>query len=369
MKIYTITCHDVYNYGASLQAYALMKYLQLLGHDVEIIDYKPSYLSRHYALFGVGNPKYRKNFVLRLAYNVLKFPGRLLALRKKKIFDKYQESHLVRTSKRYVSNDELKTYLPQADAYICGSDQIWNPLFNNGKDKAFYLDFAPADKRKIAYAASMAVDAIPSADCDFMRQQIARLDSVSVRESTAVALLSDLGIEATRVMDPVFFHDKDFWTGELREKGKVYSQSGYIFVYDFDKNTEIKSFAVEFAKKNGLKIVTAFKSDYATLSLNLKDPNDFLAAINNADFVISNSFHATAFSIILQKQFAVVGRKEKVNSRMLDLLKLVGLQNRVLTDDFENVAIDYEKVEEALRMEIEKSKAFLEGALNDRAHQ
>lgn len=106
MKICTITCHDVYNVGASLQAYALQTYLKSLGHDVKIIDYKPDYLSKHYRLDIVSNPKYDKPF-LKQAYLLAKLPGRLHMLPRKKAFDSFTAKYLDLT-KRYTSNEELK---------------------------------------------------------------------------------------------------------------------------------------------------------------------------------------------------------------------------------------------------------------------
>lgn len=365
MKICTITCHDVYNFGASLQAYALMSYLQSLGHVVEIIDYKPDYLSRHYSLFGVSNPKYRKNLFSRLVYNVLKFPKRLWLLKNKWIFDRYQKTHLVRTKKRYRTNDEIKRDVPVADAYICGSDQVWNPLMKNGQDKAFYLDFVPKDKKKISYAASMAVDEIPTQYKDFICQQISSFNFISVRETTAVRLLSEMGITSIQVVDPVFLLEKNFWAEQLKEKDVKFSKEKYILVYDFEKNPKVKEFVEDYALKNKLKIITVFKSDYATLNIAIKDPNDFLAAIKNAEFVVSNSFHATAFSIIFQKQFVVFNRKENVNTRMLDLLTMFGLSERLLTKDFAGDVVNYNDINEFMESAVAKSKSFLEEALND----
>ena len=149
MNSYTITCHDVYNAGASLQAYALQQYLISLGIDNKIIDYKPDYLSRHYSLTTIDNPKFNKG-VLKYVYLTAKFPRRFINLcgLKKKRFDQFRNKYLILTENRYNSNEDLKNSLPEADIYIAGSDQIWNTLFNNGKDPAFYLDFAPDDKIK-----------------------------------------------------------------------------------------------------------------------------------------------------------------------------------------------------------------------------
>ena len=97
MQIRIITCHDVYNHGASLQAYALQTYLELMGHTVEIIDYKPDYLSRHYLLWSVDNPIFDKPFIKQL-YLMAKLPGRLVALKRKKVFDAFTKLYLKRTA-------------------------------------------------------------------------------------------------------------------------------------------------------------------------------------------------------------------------------------------------------------------------------
>ena len=178
MKIKTITCHDVYNVGASLQAYALVEYLRNLGHQAEIIDYKPPYL-QHYQLTGVANPRYDKP-VLREIYQLLKLPGRIAARksRRKKNFDIFTEKYLPRTSKTYSSIEELKADTPEADIYIAGSDQIWNPLFQNGKDPSFFLQFAPNSSKRISYAASFAVDALAAEDSGRLKEWLKNLDAI-----------------------------------------------------------------------------------------------------------------------------------------------------------------------------------------------
>ena len=162
MKIKTITCHDVYNVGASSQAFALVSYLRKRGHDAQIIDYKPYNLSNHYPLWVLGNPAYDKP-ILRELYNLAKLPGRLKARngKRKAEYDRFTAEFLPLTPRRYTSNDDLKQNPPEADVYFAGSDQIWNCFFPNGKDPAFYLDFAPAGSVRASYAASFAMDDIP----------------------------------------------------------------------------------------------------------------------------------------------------------------------------------------------------------------
>lgn len=200
MKIRTITCHNVYNHGASLQAYALAIYLQDIGNEVEIIDYRPLYLC-HYRLTGVSNPRFDKP-ILREAYQIAKFPGRLyerFTSQRKKAFDRFTAEYLPVTRNTFVNVAALQANPPEADLYIAGSDQIWNPLFQNGKDPAFYLDFIPDGKRGISYAASFAVEYLEKQDINRMKPQLKRLAAVSVRERSGVRILSEMGIEAVQI--------------------------------------------------------------------------------------------------------------------------------------------------------------------------
>lgn len=137
MKIKTITCHEVYNHGASLQEYALLKYLNKNEHKAEAIHYKPHYLSGHFKLWAVSNPRYDKLFIKQL-YLLAKFPKRLISLKRKKAFDQFHKKYIPTGEVKYLSNLALKNNLPQADVFICGSDQIWNSFFQNGKDPAFF---------------------------------------------------------------------------------------------------------------------------------------------------------------------------------------------------------------------------------------
>ena len=320
MKINTITCHDVYNPGASLQAYALARYLQKRGHDVRIIDYKPDYLSRHYSLTAVSNPVFDRPGV-RLAYLAAKLPGRLRASKslRKKRFDAFTEQYLPLTKKRYASCDELKADSPVADVYLAGSDQIWNTLFPNGRDPAFYLDFAPESAVRASYAASFATDDVAD-DC---RAQVAswlgKLDLVSVREASAVQLAASLGrTDAVQVPDPVFLLTADEWNALA--SGADTPDAPYVLVYDFDNNPKLAGFARKKADELGCRVLSVFPSEQADITAPDAGPLEFLDLVRNASCVVSNSFHATAFAILFGVPFAVFDRGEKINTRMRDLL-------------------------------------------------
>lgn len=365
MKIKTITCHDVYNVGASLQAYALAFYLKKLGHDVEIIDYKPDYLNNHFLLFGVNNPRYNKP-VLREIYQILKFPGRLKARfsKRKREYDSFTELYLPRTGKRYHSNDELKRNPPEADVYFAGSDQIWNTLFQNGKDPAFYLDFAPSGTVRASYAASFSTKDIAEKWKPAIKNWLSVLDFISVREASGVDIVNGIGIcGAVHVLDPVFLLNATEWE---QIQLTTIQKDPYLLVYDFDNNEQIKTFAETMALKNGWKIYSVLHCNYADCCFDQEGPQVFISLVSNAKYVISNSFHATAFSLIFHKQFAVFKRTESINERMMDLLKTVELEERLLSnhqDIIKQEKIDYTIIEERLSKKIADSKLYIDKVL------
>lgn len=364
MKIKTITCHDVYNVGASLQAYALVTYLRSLGHDAEIIDYKPDYLSNHYSLWGLSNSAYDRP-VLRELYNLAKLPGRLKARhsKRKKCFDAFTRDYLPKTEQRYSSNEDLKKNPPEADIYLAGSDQIWNCFFQNGKDPAFYLDFAPAGSIKASYAASFSTEDVAEERKPQIRQWLSALDYISVRESSGVEIVNRLGIPgAVQVLDPVFLLSKEEW-GQLVKP--LPQKEPFIFLYDFDGNEALSKAVRKLADKQGWKVYSYLSNPHADRCFDQYGPLTFLSLVEEAELVMSNSFHATAFSLIFGKNFWVVNRREAINTRMRDLTLLAGVPERLRTE-FEGdllLPVDYEKVGATLENGIRKSQIFINNVL------
>lgn len=366
MRIKTITCHDVYNLGASLQAYALQAYLQGLGHEVEIIDYKPDYLSGHYKMWSVSG-KYDKP-IIRWLYLIAKLPSRLRALKRKKVFDEFREKYLHLTSQRYHSNEELKQNPPEADVYIAGSDQIWNTLFLNGRDAAFYLDFAPVTKKRISYAASFATKEVVPEYREFVSRELMNFDAVSIRENNSLSLLKSLGAEnGVAVCDPVFLLDKVKWMSLVKGEDLKVSNERYFLVYLTDKSNEVKNISHYIQKKTGWKIyvIGNFREAWADKNFVNAGPLDFVKLVCMAQYVISNSFHATAFSLIFEKKFCVVNRKEGINERMKSILDDFGLSNHIVDEFNDSILrdIDYKKVLPSIENLISFSKDWLSKAI------
>ncbi len=368
MTVRTITCHDVYNTGASLQAYALAAYIRKAGHEVKILDYKPPYLSGHYRLWGGVSPRYDRP-VVRTAYCMAKLPYRIKGRfgKRKREFDHFKRDYLPVTEKRYDFYQALVDDHDYADLYIAGSDQIWNTLFPNGKDPAFYLQFVPEGIKKASYAASFAGSKIEDGWEGQLAEWIGSLDHVSVREQSGLEILAGLGIsDACQVLDPVFLLDSRSWVS-LSEHWSNPEDKPYVLVYDFDGSSRIAEFAKELARKNDWNVISVLNHPFIQKNYAKEGPIAFLSLIKNAAAVVSNSFHATAFSLIFEKEFFVFDRNEGINARMRDLVALTETEDRLVTEKgvANDAPIRYDSVQLRLAAAVERSKAYLQVVLGD----
>lgn len=364
-KVAIITCHDVYNHGASLQSYALLSYIRNKGYDVTVVNYKPEYLVKDFSYTNVPSIKYRKNFLTKILYIIAKIPSRIQQNIRAHNFDIFSKAYIPTTHETYVDNEDLKKISSIYDIYICGSDQIWNTLFKNGKDPAFYLNYVDKSKLKISYAASLATDKIYDNYEEFVKKNISNLDVISVRESSSKNVLKAIGIDNDihHVCDPAFLLESNQWDSIAAQFKK---KDNYILIYDFDNNENIRNVAIKIAKERNLKIysVNLGKFPYADKNFKTVGPDMFLALIKNSDYVITNSYHAVVFSIIYRKEFLVIGRKEAINIRMQDLMCYLHIQDRFLQDSTSiNLHVlndvDYDLLEKL----ISSSKIFLDNAL------
>ena len=371
MKIKTITTWADYNYGASLQAYALTTYLKTQGHDVEMINYLPPYQTRMYDYMWV-NPesKASKYMVTRWIYRIAKFAQRMTTLGRKKVFDEFNFKTLPLTPKCYRSFEELKKNPPKADLFIVGSDQVWNVLYDAGKDPSFYLEFVNEGK-KASYAASFSFLDIDEDNRRRIAKSLSSFDGVAVREYQGRELLQTMGIESTWVLDPVFLLSVKAWT-DFYNYGKCdyieLLQESYLLIYDFEGNQVLKSFATDYAKRNNLKIYAItdkYPLRYADKNFKTAGPIDFVRLIANCKAFISNSFHGTAFSIIFHKPVFVFNRhRHKVNSRMKSLLTAFDLNDCLLDSEEKKCfamdkQFDWEAVDKSKEEMLEKSVEYL----------
>lgn len=364
MKIKTITCHDVYNYGASLQAYALQSYLKSIGHEVEIIDYIPDYLSGRYKFFNILPSsrlyKYaRKNKFFYFLCCLYQVRRKYSTFARKKEFDLFKKKYL-QCTRIYKNYQELKSDPPIADIYIVGSDQVWSCTSDIGKDPAFYLDFGNQTTKRYSYAASFGQSKLIKENIDFVTTELKKFDSISVRESTGLDILHELKLDGINVVDPVLLLSQRQWNDLITSDRLV--KGNYILIYDlYHSDNDIKNASCKLAKDNGLKIVSINSRtalNYADINISNAGPIEFLNLLKYCSYCFTNSFHATAFSVIFQKPFFVFNRHDNV-SRIKDFLSIICLTH-CLNPISINVHFDYDMINKRLQKEIDKSKFFLE---------
>lgn len=375
MKIKTITCHRVYNYGASLQAYALQHYLEKQGNEVEIIDFWPYFFHNRYNFFFVhpSSPHFHllNRFPFFKILNGLKHNRKMFkTYGRKQAFDRFEKKYLKISDTRYLTSDELKQNAPKADIYIAGSDQIWNTNCPNGHQAAYYLDFGAKNTIRATYAASFGVSTIPEEYKYKLQTWIQNIDVISIRETSGLQILQKLGFNnAVQVIDPVFLLNQSQWKEDIIKKAKTYSfqNEKYILLYDFIGDKKLKEFALNASKEFGYMIISLndfISYDFVSQNVNNAGPCEFVSLIANASLVITNSFHATAFSVILQKEFYTFSLANHNNSsRMEDFCSLLGLIQRYNASTITKSSIDYKSVTTLLNSHITQSKKFIQNIL------
>lgn len=372
MKISTITCHHVYNYGATLQAYALQKHLTSMGYDYEIINYIPWYHNR-YCFWSVNRFSSHYNLINRniplkllwcLKYNL---PNILREYKRKKAFDKFDSKYLNISKTKYSSIEELRKSPPQADVYICGSDQIWNQNATNGIEKAYYLDFGDTDTYRMSYAPSFGSDSLPDNKAEIAKL-LHNIDTLSVREKSGKEILNELGFPDTEVVvDPAFLLDKTQWKDLSVNAKAIKRPSKYILLYNFKDNNKIRDFISKLKETLKIPIVCIHGYDnitYADITVKDAGPSEFINLIEHAEAVVSDSFHATVFSIIFNREFYTFSLNGQNNTaRMKNLLETLGITKRLNPENPDSDMIVYSSVMNRLASIIHSSKQYLKSAI------
>lgn len=343
-KIGIITISRTNNYGAELQAYALQKKLQMLGYEAKIIDYlyykhkKYKYTKGAAPDLGLGKCKKIKQFVLfRIVSpfldNVFSLFYRPLRTRLRN-FEHFHTNNVC-FSQQYRSILELNNANHDYDVFIVGSDQVWSPATGTSLSP-YFLEFATKGKLKISYASSFGVSSIDKRHYPLFKKYLNNLDSISVRENAGVNLVKDItGREAFRVLDPTLLLSKDEWLTIVEKTQKLPFK--YLVIYQLYESDTIINLAYHIKSKLNLEIVLIAKrafmnKKYKGITLIVDaGPSEFVELFSKASFVVTNSFHGTAFSINFNVPFFTVLNSNKVNnSRMIDFLDLNGLSERII---------------------------------------
>ena len=335
--IVTITSarSNCFNYGNILQNYALTEYLRNLNFEVKTI-----YYSSTVPVFTLQQRKAKKysGNIFQLIDDICRVINRKLlkkALKDKQVqrstkFWNFINNYSSYTDETYSEKSDLKKLNDKFDYFIVGSDQVWNPYYE-GSNKFFYLGFADKHKR-CTYAPSIGVNHIPNEMVEKMQRWLDQIPDITIREIEGREILSSVfGIKSTLVCDPVFLLNKRQW---LQVAKQIEVQSKYFVVYILGKKTvETKRYISQLEKIYGMKSVDLYTKDDPNSVF--CGPSEFIGLIANAEFVVTDSFHGTAFAIIFDRPVVIVDRNAankkseyKMNGRIDNILKLVDLKNR-----------------------------------------
>lgn len=335
MKVSVITLQNIKNYGSMLQAYATQELLKDKGFDVEIIDYTRPVAKfwNHILAYSTKN-----NIFCRVIKTLILFPTEL---RYAILWKSFKKKYLNSSSFSYTTNDELKSNPPIADIYCSGSDQVWNSGWNGGLLREFFLDFVPKDKPKYALASSIGMNQFNEAEKKELKSLLQDFKAISVRETSAVEMIKGLGIDNVQaVIDPTLTKDASFWkklaTSPKRKKP-------YILIYQLGKDHRIDEFAKFLNKKSGIEVVricirydNIFRFGKSIL---IPSFEEFLTLFANASYVITDSFHATCFSINFNRKFWCI-LPNMYQGRIVDLLTMVNEKQRIVPTDYTNIDVD-----------------------------
>ena len=386
-RIALVTCYFQPNYGSQLQAYATQmafdklglenetikidglspeikkaKYKYFLSRIFDINTIKDKWATVRKVLAKKKNPEYAKNLSIR-----------------NKMFANFANG-MFKISGFYGSKAELTSKANLYSAFVVGSDQLWLP--SNIAADYYTLNFVPENIPKIALATSFGVSSLPPKQAASAAKFLNRIDYVSIREKSGQKLIKELaGRDVPVVCDPTLMFTAEEWSA-IVHKEHLYSDK-YIFVYFLGNNPEQRELVKRVQKKTGYKIVQlAHCDEFIKTDVGFADetpynvgPREFIQLVRDAEFVFTDSFHCSVFSMLHQKVFSTFRRYNSdgnvsTNGRLYSLLSLVGLENRLLKGD-ENEdtvissSIDYTNVLDKLAEMRQFTWNWLNGCLKE----
>lgn len=363
------------NYGQLLQAYALQKYLRNAGHDVFLIRYnsendivRTPILLR---IFKAMNPVKLCRF---FAYKARAAKFQKEILEHPRHFDEFRRKYIAFGKEEYSSYADLKANPPDADMYVVGSDQVWNfsdMRVKNMKSRihAYFLDFGGENVRRVSYAANWGRLDIPRDQRDEIAPLIKKFDFITVREKSGVDVCGSFGMRSEWVCDPTLLLDAEAYRTLYKSEGATAPEKPYVFFYYLDNGGKFDKESVwEFAGAHNLEVqYVSGNSNVDGRMKNFATIPEWLALVDGAEYVITNSFHCCVFSILFGKRFGAVwltGQYRGMNGRLESLFEMAGCGGRYVAED------DFSVLDKPLTMDGDfamrrKSKEIVERMLEE----
>lgn len=391
MKIGIVTFVKCDNYGAELQAFALQHKLNAWGYDAEVID-----MEKEVGVLEGSVATYKNAIVNRIKrYGLIKGFIKVFQLivdkykakrAREKNADKAQKKHeifndffysAIRHSEKYYTLDELRNArsLPY-DVLVAGSDQIWNYMQTNYLDVFFLTMASRWGAKKISYAASFSVRQIPENLKKLYKTYLENMDAISVRELDGLDIVKSCSNrDASLVLDPTLLLNRDEWVSALTIPDYLPKGKKYVVIYTLSGSHYIYSLAKKVAAKYGVEVInikngySKVKGDDDIIHIYDAGPREFISIYNQALYVITDSFHGTAFSLNFNVPFTtLLNPASNINSRALSILKLTNTENRLIYDDGSNklpetLNVDFEHVNSVLNEWRQVSVSFLKNNL------
>lgn len=357
-----LTYHSCLNYGACLQAYALLNTIKKYDKDAEIINYQSEKLRNISDVFPkVDHPKEAVKLITRIPYY------KSLKNRQKNFNNFF--NNILDVSSLYKTEEEVKNHAQDYRCIVCGSDQIWNldPKIRY-ENPVYYLNFEKK-QRRVAYAASFGdwVNDADKSQIEFL-PWVKKFDMISIREKSGKDYLESKGIKCVQAIDPVFLLTREEYDQILKEP---YLKEKYVLLFSWNGSKNTVKISKKIAEKLNVKVYNIIPPPRAMFRLASKKldagPREFLGLIKNAEFIVTNSFHGTAFSIIYKKPFVSVA-SDKNETRRQSLLESLGLLDHLVSDEnFDMNRIyntDYDEVYKKIEVIKNESLEYLKKAIS-----
>ena len=361
MKVGILTFHNAYNYGAILQAFATQEIVKGYGHEVEVINYLNSAICSDYESLKFHLDTLPKRGIKKIAEYIIE---KYFYWRKRRSFKKFIKQRITLSKTTFYQGKLLD--FSHYDVVLIGSDQLWNKDLTGGFDDAYWGEFyTKPEARIIAWSICMNNLTLNDEDKHYISNHLHNFNAISVRETSLQKFLKDLsGGEYHQTLDPTLMLRKDKWESLCHPV----KEDNYILVYAVQDEDQTLDYAKKLAYALGKRIViirSYCRYNWTKENKEYAGPSEFLSYIQQADIVVTTSFHGTAFSLLFQKQFVCpIFRDNTRIESLLGVLELKSRQVHGVKDALSLEPINYTSVEQKIEMIKNGTELFLKSVLN-----